>query len=368
METRKNAQKSWKLRGGTKQGLGFEPAAEKGKSNQEKTREKSKGKQKKERKRSTFGKGLATALERDPQLAAKIAANPARYAEEVFGEGEINDDSETLLFDSEGPEPPPLDEGPDDDDDDDDDWPHPTQGRERPAHRPASIAQPIAQSSTPRATSPFAHSEPTPTSIIEQLTPPLWNQAPFIAPFVEQPPRHPIQEDYVTLAEDFNSVQPIEQVILQREVELDFLHLSLEQEDRDDPVTEFVVLPEQLQCDWGRDSASWQGFLHDFYSRTRYEKIVEDYLLFDELQEDCEEDTLLGSMVSYFHESHEGGYAPTTLRSRFSALKKFFLHTGRGNISITVPLIESNLSKWDKAHTVKQARVFKKEDYGRLPR
>ncbi|KAJ1401371.1 hypothetical protein B484DRAFT_437842, partial [Ochromonadaceae sp. CCMP2298] len=30
------------------------------------------------------------------------------------------------------------------------------------------------------------------------------------------------------------------------------------------------------------------------------------------------------------------------------------------------PIIESNLHKWDKLHTIKQARVFKKEDYVKL--
>jgi hypothetical protein len=70
-------------------------------------------------------------------------------------------------------------------------------------------------------------------------------------------------------------------------------------------------------------------------------------------------------MVAYFQELHDAQYAPTTLRSRFSCLKNFFLHTGRGNLSTSVPIIESNLQKWDKTHAIKQARVFRKEDYGK---
>jgi hypothetical protein len=54
---------------------------------------------------------------------------------------------------------------------------------------------------------------------------------------------------------------------------------------------------------------------------------------------------------------------PTTLRSRFSALKKFWLHTMRGNLSLQAPLVESNLSKWDKVHTTKQSNVFFKAHY-----
>lgn len=70
-------------------------------------------------------------------------------------------------------------------------------------------------------------------------------------------------------------------------------------------------------------------------------------------------------MTAYFEECHVAGYAPTTLRGRFSALKKFWLHTARGDLSMEATLIESNLGKWDKMHTIKQACVFTKENFGK---
>jgi hypothetical protein len=95
--------------------------------------------------------------------------------------------------------------------------------------------------------------------------------------------------------------------------------------------------------------------------------VVEAFLWFHEQQEDCEESTLIKSMIAQFREQHNlGQYAPNTLCSRFSALKKFWLNTGRGDLSALAPLIETNLSKWDKTHCVRQARTFRKGDYGKF--
>jgi hypothetical protein len=80
----------------------------------------------------------------------------------------------------------------------------------------------------------------------------------------------------------------------------------------------------------------------------------------------CTEESLCDSLVDYYQELHDAGFAPTTLRSRYSITKKFFLHTGRGDLSVKTPIIESNLNKWDKAHTIKQARVFEKCNLGKI--
>ncbi|KAJ1440248.1 hypothetical protein B484DRAFT_466912 [Ochromonadaceae sp. CCMP2298] len=153
---------------------------------------------------------------------------------------------------------------------------------------------------------------------------------------------------------------PIEDVQQELEIGHDFELLQMEDVN---PASEFEALPEQLHHDWGQESANWVGFLRNFLSKERYEKIILELLLYHELQLYFSEDTLIASIISYFDECYDAGLAPTTLRSRFSAVKKFWLHTGRGNLSQMAPLVESNLSKWDKVHTTKQSNVFKKEHY-----
>ncbi|KAJ1422196.1 hypothetical protein B484DRAFT_399195 [Ochromonadaceae sp. CCMP2298] len=91
----------------------------------------------------------------------------------------------------------------------------------------------------------------------------------------------------------------------------------------------------------------------------------EEQLLYHELQEECTEETLIPNIISYFDELHEAGYAPTTLRSRYSANKKWWLHTDRSLFSVQASLMESNLQKKDKTHTIKQVRVFTKEQLHR---
>ncbi|KAJ1401497.1 hypothetical protein B484DRAFT_405701 [Ochromonadaceae sp. CCMP2298] len=132
---------------------------------------------------------------------------------------------------------------------------------------------------------------------------------------------------------------PIEDVQQELEIGHDFELLQMEDVD---PASEFEALPEQLHHDWGQENANWVGFLRNFLSKERYEKII--------LELYFSEDNLIASIISYFDECYDAGLAPTTLRSRFSAVKKFWLHTGRGNLSQMAPLVESNLSKWDKFH------------------
>jgi hypothetical protein len=107
-------------------------------------------------------------------------------------------------------------------------------------------------------------------------------------------------------------------------------------------------------------------FLKDFKSAPRYSQVIFEFLLFHEWQEECDEESLRKSLIAYMQELHDAGKAPTTLRSRYSIAKKFWLHTGRGDLNILTPIIESNLKKWDKDHTIKQAKVFTKAELGKI--
>jgi hypothetical protein len=44
---------------------------------------------------------------------------------------------------------------------------------------------------------------------------------------------------------------------------------------------------------------------------------------------------------------------------------KFWLHTGRDDLKMQAPIIEDNISKWEKSHSVKKAKSFTKEQLGK---
>ncbi|KAJ1431441.1 hypothetical protein B484DRAFT_478939 [Ochromonadaceae sp. CCMP2298] len=313
---------------------------------------------------------MAVAVALDPGLATKIAANPALYAEDV--------DMNTVVaaakdgFDTDD-DVPDIDNNSDSDDEDLFDKAPLTQWS--PVRSPSRRGPELQ----PEDADPFVL-----VGVFEDVEDDNFvvvdaereDQAadPFADPFVLVQPAPSIGSGW---AFDFfpYSSQPYSQpaedasldtISMQRDVSLDLQALILADEDAADPPTEFETSPSQLQCDWGCSDPSWICFKMVFLSAARYEGNVVDVLFFHELQEDCEEKTLCKSMIKYFQELHEAGYAPTTLRSKFSCIKKFYLHTGRGDLSLDCPIIESNLQKWDKTHTIKQARVFNKEDFVKL--
>jgi hypothetical protein len=292
--------------------------------------------------RGPFEEGLAAAVARDPGLAAKIAANPARYAEDV----DLRED--IVVAADEDTDTGPLSEADSDSDTDDEDL-----FMRAPLTQQRSQASPVR---SPSRRGPDAEREDQAADpfVLVQPAPSIGSGWAFdFFPYSSQPYSQP--------AEDAS----LDTIIMQRDVSLDLQALILADEDAADSPSEFETSPLQLQCDWGRSDPSWICFNTDFPSAARYEGNVVDLLFFHELQEDCEEKTLCKSMIAYFQELHDAGYAPTTLRSKFSCIKKFYLHTGRGDLSLDCPIIESNLHKWDKTHTIKQARVFKKEDFGK---
>jgi len=133
---------------------------------------------------------------------------------------------------------------------------------------------------------------------------------------------------------------------------------------------------------WGLNAASWISFLKDFKSGSKYLEQAKLFLHYhigqtcSSTEDKTSRESMHASVISYFDylhdlksekkgKEHEARFAPTTLRSTFAMLKRFFLHTGRGQLEVDVPIIESNLSKWDKKHTVKQAKTFSKAQMGK---
>jgi hypothetical protein len=104
----------------------------------------------------------------------------------------------------------------------------------------------------------------------------------------------------------------------------------------------------------------------DFDSAPRYQKFVEHCLVFVENSEDTSEGGMCANVAKYFRHECALGRKTSTLRSRYSALKMFWTHTGRGDLAVLMPTIEDMFSKWQKKDNTIQARTFCKEDYGML--
>jgi hypothetical protein len=55
-------------------------------------------------------------------------------------------------------------------------------------------------------------------------------------------------------------------------------------------------------------------------------------------------------------------YAPSNYRPWFSILKVFFEHTGRGNLEVLSPIIETLIGRWESGHQTKKAKTFSKDE------
>ncbi|KAJ1418006.1 hypothetical protein B484DRAFT_466499, partial [Ochromonadaceae sp. CCMP2298] len=326
----------------------------------------------------SYAAGLAAALLSDPILAARVAANPSLYAEDVDMFPDYDADKENI-----------------------DPGTQETIGLTQEAMRGLMG---LAYLEIPEPYDAFSR-PPSVQSLLPGFSSHDFDHGDNFIDIIDRTPRAPSREpspllDAVFLAatqsakaevtasvvESFRDFVPMEQwEMIDEEAPIEDVQqelcartrkedlrgrileighdFELLQMEEVDPASEFEALPEQLHHDWGQKNANWVGFLRNLLSKERYEKIILELLLYHELQLYFFEDTLIASIISYFDECYDAGLAPTTLRSRFSVVKKFWLHTGRCNLSQLAPLVESNLSKWDKVHMTKQSNVFKKEHY-----
>jgi hypothetical protein len=129
-----------------------------------------------------------------------------------------------------------------------------------------------------------------------------------------------------------------------------------------DAVPAIGALPEH---DYGQlTGPAFLDFLVGFDSADKYVAMTNHFLVFHEASPP--EFTLLQDVPRYFRDQRAKGLKTSTLRCRFSALKKFFLHTGRGALAPQATTVEEMFNKWAKKDTTIQARTFTLEDYGRL--
>jgi hypothetical protein len=249
--------------------------------------------------RGPFEEGLAVAVAQDPGLAARIAANPARYAEDVDLREDIVVAADEGYETDTGP-PPAADSDSDSDTNDEDE----DLFARAPLTQQRSQASPVRSPSRRGDEEPFVLVEEEAAEPEDVVIDPfvLVGEAEDMAadPFLLVPAPANIDSGW---AFDFfpHSSQPYSQVnedtslaniVMQRDVSLDMERLILAEEDATDPLTEFEMTADQLQCDWGRSDLSWVCFKKDFQSAARYENNVVEYLFFHELQEDCEEKTM----------------------------------------------------------------------------
>eukprot|EP01038_Epipyxis_sp_PR26KG_P016891 gene16891-23171_t len=130
-------------------------------------------------------------------------------------------------------------------------------------------------------------------------------------------------------------------------------------------------MPEEL-ARYGTEHCQWVGFLKGFKSASVYENRVNHFLSFHWMQEgnECSKEEIQSSLVSYFEMHHnelkEDGtarFAPTTMRTWLSMIGKFWEFTQRGDLKAQMlPLLESQLGKWEKGYCVKKAKTFSNAD------
>ena len=57
-------------------------------------------------------------------------------------------------------------------------------------------------------------------------------------------------------------------------------------------------------------------------------------------------------------------FCGTTFRGLFTMFLIFWRYTGLGDLGIIAPILEDNISKWEKTEVVVKASTFEKEDLG----
>ena len=77
------------------------------------------------------------------------------------------------------------------------------------------------------------------------------------------------------------------------------------------------------------------------------------------------ENTIFDNIIKYFdhlHDQTEMKLSPSTLKTFFSVFSQYFLHNNIGDLRKLCPIIYSNIKKWSKTHTTKQAATFTEEE------
>jgi hypothetical protein len=121
--------------------------------------------------------------------------------------------------------------------------------------------------------------------------------------------------------------------------------------------------------DWGQMegplAGKWPRFKVNFFSGPRYQTVVNHVCCHHETTVNPTFENFSDSIETYFELEHKNGIKTSTLFTRFSALKKWWEMTGRGNLGHQLPLTSALLKAWDKKDTTNKSSIFNEEHIGK---
>lgn len=114
-------------------------------------------------------------------------------------------------------------------------------------------------------------------------------------------------------------------------------------------------------------SPSWECFKEGLKDPRKYEDRLQDFkahLESKDKQYTLEDDLLLYFIYKrgLFNDVGEQQHAPTSMRSWLSVFKAFWKHSGRGDLNVKLPILETKINQWEKKHIVEKAAVFAVND------
>ena len=120
--------------------------------------------------------------------------------------------------------------------------------------------------------------------------------------------------------------------------------------------------------DIGQSSHPWNIYMQNIPSSKPYINCVKEFAYW---QHDKVENMniLITNYFQYLHSltlsDGKNQYVPTSLKSKYS-INQFWKITGRGDLSLTCPIIEKNLIIWSKGYMIRKAFAFTKNQLLRI--
>lgn len=141
---------------------------------------------------------------------------------------------------------------------------------------------------------------------------------------------------------------------------MSFIHSSV----RDDETMERKLA-------FGMNDPNWARAMVGFASAKLYEDRVLDFFYF---QDDRDGD-FVTNLIAYFDNAHNKlkdddlspVYSATTLRGWYSMFCKFYSLVHKRDLKKDAPIIEDQISKWEKQCTVTKSKTFTKENISKQP-
>lgn len=124
--------------------------------------------------------------------------------------------------------------------------------------------------------------------------------------------------------------------------------------------------------EYGQSSKSWKEFLAGMPSGKEYGKTLEAFLFHMERRPGPRAVDIAVELADYYvhlrglkKPNGENHFAPTSLRSKYSVFKAFWMMTGRGDLDAACPIIEKKLKQWESGYKPTRAKTFVVDDLAR---